>query len=528
MYEIEIKLQVPAAQRGAVDAAVAGRGAAPRMRLRAAYFDSPDRALANAGLALRLRREGRRWVQTLKGATDHGLTRHEHNVARGGAAPMPPVDPALHAGTPVGDRLLGLLEQARTQRPVEASAASAASAASSAAPAGSLTELYRTDILRRARALRTPHGRVELAFDSGRIHAGESALDVLELEIESLSGTPRAVLETAARWLPRHGLWLDVRSKAERGDLLARGQPMAAPRTAVDPQLAPGSGTFAAWQVVLRSCSDQIIANASQIASGEHAPEHVHQLRVGLRRLRSALSLFEGLGADAALDAPATQLFRRLGSSRDRVVIADEFAAGLRAALRSAGFEGAAPLPVQARGEATPTEVLRDAATQALLLDLLAAALPDAAAAPASADAGSDAAADLTESIARRLNRWHRQLVADAKRFADLDDVHRHRLRKRAKRLRYAIEFCAALFERRALRRYLRSLRALQERLGAFSDAVMAMHAFARDLEAGQGDDLRAMFAIGWLAARREQLIAAARPELKAFVKVKRFWKKGG
>ena len=106
--------------------------------------------------------------------------------------------------------------------------------------------------------------------------------------------------------------------------------------------------------------------------------------------------------------------------------------------------------------------------------------------------------------------------------------VLRHRLRKRAKRLRYAVEFSGALFERRAVRRYLRALRALQERLGAFSDAVMAMHAYTRDLEAGEGDDLRAMFAIGWLAAQRERLILAARPELKAFAKVDRFWKKGG
>src|SRR5450631_78040 len=109
MHEIELKLQVPRAQRAAVDAAVAGRLARPRMRLQAAYQDTAKRALASAGLALRLRREGRQWVQTLKGPSDDGLTRSELNAPRGGGTAVPEIEPSLHAGSPVGDRLLGLL-----------------------------------------------------------------------------------------------------------------------------------------------------------------------------------------------------------------------------------------------------------------------------------------------------------------------------------------------------------------------------------------------------------------------------------
>ena len=502
MHEIELKLQVPAARRGAVDAAVAGRGGEPRVRLRAAYYDTTDRRLARAGLALRLRREGRRWVQTLKGATDDGITRLEHNVARGSAGPMPALAAALHAGTPAGERLHALL----------------------GTPPEPLIERYRTDILRRRRVLRTLHGRIELGFDVGTIQAGDALQDVLELEIELVAGSPLAVLETATRWITRYGLWLDTRSKAERGDLLAdNGRAQAAPRLARDPTLARGTTAAAAWQAVLRACSEQIIANASQIASGAHAPEHVHQLRVGLRRLRSALQLFDGLGADAELAVPAALLFRRLGRSRDRLVIADEFGAGLRGALRSAGLDGATPLPAAARDEPAPTDALREPGSQALLLQLLAAAQAGGAADKRAVAEGD--AIDLRTAIARRLTRWHRALVADAARFAELDDARRHRLRKRAKRLRYATEFCGALFEGHARRRYLRALCALQERLSVFSDATMAMQAFADDLQTGEGDNLRSMFALGWLAARREQSIAAAAPQLGAFVKVERFWK---
>lgn len=495
MNEIELKLQVPAGRRAAVDAAVAGRAPAPRVRLQAAYQDTADRALAGARLALRLRREGRQWVQTLKGATDDGMTRLEHNVPRGSVAAMPAIDPALHAGTPAGDRLAAVL---------------------AATPGAALQTLYRTDIRRRSRALLVrgqPASRVELAFDSGRIVAGGASVEVCELEIELLLGSPRAVLATARAWVPRFGLWIDLRSKAERGDLLARGETVAPARVARPVQLDAEMNAHAAWQAVLRNCAEQILANASQIASGEHAEEHVHQLRVGLRRLRSALALFEI--DDAALGEGAVSLFRNLGAARDSAVLEGEFGAALNAAMRSAGLLVDAKPSAECAPDTAVTELLRAVPSQALLLDLLTAmhAEPE----PASADIASS----LRDRLAARLNHWHRELVADVKHYDQLDDGRRHRLRKRAKRLRYAAEFCGPLFGRRALRRYLKALRALQERLGAVSDVLMAIEAYAPRAPV----DAHAMFALGWLTARREALIDAAAPELTAFAEVERFWK---
>ena len=503
MTEIELKLQIPAPQRAAVEAAVAGNRLAPRVRLQAAYHDTEDRLLAANRLALRLRREGRQWVQTLKGATDDGLVRNEHNVPRGAATAMPALDPNLHAGTPVGDRLLALL---------------------AAQPGAVLRTLYGTDIQRRTRAtlVRTPgqpQARVELAFDTGRIEADAAVIDICELEIELLSGLPQAVIDTARRWLPRHGLWIDTRSKAERGDLLARGERVAPARRARPVRLAASMSEAQAWRAVLHNLADPMIGNASQIASGAFEPEHVHQLRVGLRRLRSALALFErGDAADRAMADAATALFRELGGARDAAVVESEFAAGLRTAMGLASVDAGAtgaPPPMPRTDAADPVELLRCVATQTLLLDLLAATQR-----PIELE-GVDGES-LRERMAARLNRWHRQVVAGAEAYADLDDAARHRLRKRAKRLRYASEFCAGLFGARAVRRYLKPLAAMQERLGEVSDVLMAMAWFA-----GRGDaDPQAMFARGWLAARRGASIDAAGPTLQAFVKVERFWTK--
>lgn len=495
MQEVELKFQVPADRGRIVDAALAGRSPGRRVRLQAAYYDLPGRALAQAGLALRVRREGRCWVQTLKGPGRDGMSRAEHNVvlpspARG--APEP--DPARHAGTKVGARLLALLDKH---------------------PGATLEMRYRTDVLRRTRLLRTRLGVLELAFDQGSIEAGDRRFDLSELEIELKSGSPLAVIECARSWQRRYGLWLDTRSKAERGDLLARGESVAAARMASRVGLTRGMTVAEALRAVQRNCADQIVANASQIASGEHGAEHVHQLRVGLRRLRSALRLF----ADPApaLAEAAAAVFRSLGNARDRDVLAGVFGSELQTALAGIELDELPMLNRAGPGAVAPVDAVRATQAQALLLDLLAAGgvavdEPDAR--------GKAATAGLRKRLVRRLDRWHRAVLADAERFEQLDRDERHVLRKRLKRLRYGVEFAAGLFGKRALRRYLRRLSAAQDRLGALNDVVMATRVFERARFA----DPRARVALEWLAARHDELVGQALPDVRAFAAVRRCW----
>ncbi|WP_431259590.1 CYTH domain-containing protein [Roseateles chitinivorans] len=151
MNEIELRFQIPASQWPVVRRWVEGTGksVATQERLQASYFDTAGRDLAQAGFALRLRREGEVWVQTLKGAAPDGMTRLEHNVPLG--ADLPTLDVARHAGHPAGQALQALL---------------------ATLPEGALQALFRTDITRLTRALRTPHGTVELALDQGALLAG--------------------------------------------------------------------------------------------------------------------------------------------------------------------------------------------------------------------------------------------------------------------------------------------------------------------------------------------------------------------
>lgn len=520
MIEFELKFQIPPEQREAARRFVVGRQrpAARPVHLQALYVDTPQRLLAQAGIALRLRHEGTGWVQTLKGSAADGLGREEYNLPPPEAtdARTPPaIDPQRHRGTRLGDRLNELLAAAGAD--------------------GELTCRYRSDVHRTTRLLKTPHGTVELAFDDGRLIGAGAPWPICELEIELVDGHPLAVTDVARRWALRYGLWLDIRSKAERGDLLARGQTVAPAVSEVDrPAMHGQHAPRAALQATLVTARQPILANASQIASGRFDDEHVHQLRVALRRLRVYLRLFDDDPAASALAQPlaepAADLFRRLGAARDQTVLAGPIAEGIESALRRAG-DDARPLKMpQAPSAAAedPVQAVRSLPAQRLLLSLIEATLPgvvdgpiadDAGAAIADAVRGGGASAAapiaLKPLLRHRLRRWQRAIARDADRFAELDEVARHRLRKHVKRLRYAIDASEAVLDGRRRRPIVKALKRAQAVLGDLNDLSTAIRAF------GDGDpgDRRAWFARGWLVARHDALVADARRPLRRLAK---------
>jgi len=272
--EIELKFLVPAAARAELAAEMArGSATLDRTSLAAMYLDSEDRRLARAGIAWRLRREGRRWIQTLKAGGTKPLERFEHEVIRPDASH----DATAHAGTPLGDRLIVLLRRAN-------------------ADGVELGVRFRTEVRRTARRVRTRGAVVEVAFDEGRLVSAESTQRIREIEFELTSGSTTAMLGLAERWRKRFGLVYDPRSKAERGDRLADGSPFPPLRKASLPSYSQHATATEAFGTVLDECFAQITRNAVGLIEGDPALriEHVHQLRVGIRRLRSALRSFQG------------------------------------------------------------------------------------------------------------------------------------------------------------------------------------------------------------------------------------------
>jgi len=479
--EFELKLRVPAERMAAVEGALK-RGRVERQRLKARYFDLPDDSLAAHGIALRLRQENGRWIQTAKGQTGRPLERLEHNVPLPGAG-EPAIDPARHAATPVGKALQAAL-----------------AASSQAQP--HLRIVYATDVERLARLVTSGKAAIEVALDRGKLRCGERTAEIAELEFEVKRGSPAAAVELASRWCRRHGLWLDTVSKSERGARLARGDSFSEAVVARTPPYtreASGQQVFAA---IVGECLRQVLGNASDLAAGCTAAEHVHQLRVGLRRLRTALRELHGLGtaADAARDAVLARTFRDLGQHRDLLTVAP-------ALQRQMVLDGAPALEwgVDPKAIRDPGELVRAPEFQATMHGLLALT--------ADAGMGSIPPADARQLIRDRLQALHRKAVAQGRKFVQLDEAAQHRVRKRFKRLRYLAEFARPLFAARKVDAFVDALKPVQEALGAYVDELAAYEMWSRRA----AEDPAAWFGAGWLAARRAGLRHACQKACRAF-----------
>ena len=480
--EIELKFQLPPARRAAVERALATR-TAERIRLRAQYFDTPDARLAGARLALRLRQEGERWVQTLKGQGDGLLQRLEDEVPRAAAGATPPaLDLSLHEGTAAGAALARALAGGAPPR-----------------------VLYGTDIQRLKRVLHSGGARIEVALDVGELQAGAARAPVCELEFELLSGPVDALLALAGRWADRHGLVLDVTTKAERGQRLAAGEAEPPVSRASEPPLSAGLPLAQARAAMVRAALAQALPNAAAITNGVFGPDHVHQLRVALRRLRTVLRAFGP--PDAARDAALATLFAALGGTRDADVMALTLAPAWDAA-KATGL--AAPVAVAPSGGDAAALALQAPAAARLWLQLIGLA-----------HAADEDTTPWDQVAAERVARWRRQLRRGLRDWGTLDDPARHRLRKRLKRLRYLLDFSAGLWPAKAVARELAALRPLQEALGHWNDIVVArghiaalmaqpaQAAMAAPATAPPAPPMPALpFAAGWLA--REALAADA------------------
>ena len=508
MTEFELKFEVPPGSLQSVKAAMQ-QGKVVRQRLQASYFDTPGGALAKSGIVVRLRKEGRRWVQTAKGPTADLLARLEHNAPIStqprGVVPTP--DLSRHHGTPVGhaiDQALAL--KARASYP-------------------SLELLYTTDIQRVTTNVAVNGSVIELAFDQGRVFTTTATQTICELEVELKEGLPLDAVTLARQWRSSHGLWLSTIAKSMKGQRLGQAVPSAAVTSAVPISFARDAGDVSQPEVfnaVVANCLSQILPNMSELAScsesGSMHPDHIHQLRVGLRRLRTALQelgkLFETPNAIGPLGAAAlVSTFRALGAHRDQgnleLVLQPQLLAAGGPLVQLGKADGMLPEVVDVGG------VIRAENFQDALLEtigFLYREIPHPA-----------KSAELPQKLmVRRLAKLHRQALEDGKKFLDLDEAHQHGVRKTLKRLRYLIEFAKPLFSARKVNRMLAALKPVQDALGLYNDELMALHAW-RALAAS---DAQAWFGIGWLTARKQPNAKRCLKEIKAFADIKPFWRK--
>ncbi|MFC3077282.1 CHAD domain-containing protein [Phenylobacterium terrae] len=499
--ETELKFILTAEALKALAAHPALRGPGQAERLRSVYFDTPDHLLRDRGLSLRVREMSKGFIQTVKRRAGAGrVDRDEWEVETAGPTP----NAAELKRTPVAEALDGALER--------------------------LKPLFATDVTRTTRYWTEADAVVEVSLDQGEIIAGEQSEPILELELELKQGEPESLFALAQDLARTAAAPLSYESKGDRGYRLA-GHDGVAAQKAGQAGVRPGLAAAEAFRMVARNALSQTSANA-EILVRRRNPEALHQLRVGLRRLRAAYSAFKPLlvGEEAErLKAETKWLASELNEARDLDVFLEQtFRPAERAEGEDATLQALGKWLTQAQGKAY------ERALAAVDSERFARLLLDTAAWIEVGSWSRDPAtqgqreAPIEDFARPRLERRNRRLRKAGRDLRHLDAASRHELRIEAKKLRYAAEFFGEAYgERPAKRRraFIGALKRFQDALGELNDIAVARRSTAALV---RNSGARLAFAAGLLVGQRSRdeadLLHRAEACYAALRRTRPFW----
>lgn len=507
--ELELKLQVSpgAMRRLSGHRLLKGSAPASKRRMYGVYYDTPGLELWRQGIALRLRRERGRWFQAVKGggSVHAGLHRRfeDESEVAGPAPDFSRIGQGELAGVFSSERLRARL------KPV-----------------------FVTDFVRSSRILEVDsQARVEASIDRGVIRSGKRSEPVFELELELKDGAAQHLYEIALKLVQDLPLSIENRSKAERGIALYRGKgpkPAKARPAALTPALSVGES----FKAVLRASLAQLQANERGLLEGAD-PEYLHQMRVALRRLRSAFSVFEPAVPEAAVAhwvAELKWLATRLGPARDWDVfvtetlppIEKEF--GAHGELKAFG-EHCRKLRDGAAAKAR--RVVRSARYRRLMLSLGAWLAAEGWPTPLEPDRRAALDAPVGGFAGTVLEKRYDQVRKRGRQVGGLSAKQLHRLRIAVKKFRYAADFFAGLYEGTAVREALKRLSRLQDMLGAINDTATVASLITLGFEGTGGRPMPEAKGIllGWSHSRAVTLRRELKNAWKPFRAAKRFWR---
>lgn len=488
----------------------AGRPATEQ--LNTVYYDTPDLELSKAGLSLRVRKKGRAYIQTLKTQGAGPLSAHRGEWE----CPLPSASPDLRLITDAG--LRERVAAITAQGPVE--------------------PMIETAIRRTKRRLKTESGdEIELAVDKGEIRTltnGRISVPVSEVELELVKGSPAGLFDVARVLADEAPLTVSVESKAERGWRALEGRDVCAHKAG--PLVLPLDATAEeVFRATLLHCLRHIARNVPAVTEVRE-PEGVHQVRVGLRRLRAAFTAFgdafrvQGL---EPLRKRAKELARHLAATRDLDVFADDMLGEVeQASPEEQGLASLRRLVDEERARCW------DAAVDFAQSDAFTGFLIDLAAAAEARVWREGAVPQRLAEMIEPANVLGRRVLDDrlakvkkrAKHMEQLSPDERHKLRIELKKLRYSAEFFAPLFERKETAPFLKQLSDLQDIFGAMNDAEMAgkiVKNLSESVDDTDGTGVRAAAGLvaGWHMGRAELTWKKALKRWKRFSKAPHFWR---
>jgi triphosphatase len=481
-FEIELKLELNSAD------ATKLRGFLRKLLKRgntqaldSVYFDTAEQHLRKAGFSLRVRHAGKRRVQTLKasGETTAGLfTRPEW-------------ERDIEGDVPALDHEAALLQQSIPELAL-----------------ADLRTVFRTVVRRDLFEAIDRDDCIEVSVDQGEVRTGRRKWPLCEMEFELKRGAPTSLFKLAREINAVVPVRLGVQSKAELGYALAHSSKVQAVK-ADAVHLVTDMTSAKALQAIAQSCIRHFRLNETILLKHDDAAA-LHQTRVALRRLRSALTLFKPMLVDdryETLRHDVKWMATALGMARNiDVLIAGLESQPVPKALRAARRHAYA----QAR------TTVGSPRWRNLMLELIEwLCIGSWLTQPKDPSLCSE---PISHRAVHILDRSMRRLRRRGRHLAHLDDHARHRVRIEAKKLRYAAEFFETLPGKAAKNRrkaFGRSIETLLDSLGALNDLTL-FPALSEELGLRQQEKPS--------KRKRKRLLKKAERQYKTLLKITPFW----
>ncbi len=469
-------------------------------RLYNIYYDTPKFELQQSGMALRLRRSGRQWLQTLKGGGSVQGGLHQRNEWE-----MPVSGPALDFSLPQVTAWKDVLPKHLRKQ---------------------LQPVFVTDFSRNSRMLLWQGAQIELCMDQGEVSTETSRAPVCELELELISGIPQQLFGIALALLDIVPFELESISKAEQGFRLLSGtaeQPVKALPLNLDKHDDLGK----AMQTLIWSVLQHVQSNVRGAMVSDNS-EYLHQLRVALRRLRVLLRMLENVCADeqlAIFRKEVAALCITLGRIREwDVFIAQTVQPLCERMPQDTGLQ--ALLVASKQQSVVCRGVLRND-MQARELQRLLLRFSFWMHGPywqnvemSGLSTGDFAATYLTELA--------RQFAQAGEHLDTFDAAKLHAMRIRAKKLRCCAEFFASLYGKHKSQQSLTALSAVQEVLGQINDDAVANRLLdgLAVVPALTGHRDAIALGRGWVARELSQQLGVLQDTVWNFQRQPRYWEK--
>ena len=469
-----------------------------RRRMSDAYFDTVRYSFFKLGTTVRIRREGRMQTQTVRRLQpDANETACTTGLSGQSQVPV------------LGERWAAEHGLRRNASPPN-------------------RRIFTADLRQCHFAVANKKSTFKLTTIVGDIHLANPvfkyvAEPVREVELVPVKGSERALFEFALELVESDRASIQPDTIASRGFALASRALQKKHAKAQKVKLDPSMSVGAAFEAIIQSTIGHLLDNQTAALRGD--PNGVHQTRVAMRRLRAALRAFK-----AALPYEGRKAFngelrwfqQRTGPARDWHVFEDETLARLKP-----DDVDEAEMKVLRKLAARQGQIHAHEAAQLLQSRRYTRLLLRFArwVAELYETKGDGRLHGPIVPFARKtLAKAHRELLKEIEqvRPGSIEDIHKVRIR--GKKVRYAGEFFAALFDEDRAKSYISTVEALQDRLGAANDARVA-RGLVGELEHGKLTPATIHGLQSWSSRRVSRCVEQARPTLRALRSIDRFWK---